>query len=136
MSIGPATTVFVTGYNTAGYSPNPDTLVVHATVEAARACLASELDDAADYVAESGEDGADELSASIAASAELVKSDRDGDVAWSVVQRGSWSTMEDTGRGIDSSYWINASTLGEAFGDDTDSDEYHDVVEALTERGN
>lgn len=134
------TLVYVTGHNHAGYMPEGE-VALHATIASARDTLAWELDSLADFVAEgelSGEDATGEfttddlLSSSIAASAGYVKSDPDVDIEWSVLTHGGWTTMEDTGDGIDTAYWIQTSTLGEQFpeGDDG-SEEYAYLLEAL-----
>lgn len=155
VKITAASHVFTVGHNTAGYLPESD-IAVFATLADARAYLADELDRASDALFEqelesAREDYADAGTAaqveavyvanvdevhagstSIRASAELVKSDTDGDIAWATrLLGGSWATFEDEGNGIDTVYWIARTSLGLAFGGDTSSDEYLDVVDAL-----
>jgi hypothetical protein len=133
VKISPTTVVYSAGHNTPGYSPDPESIAYFATIEAARIYLADELDQLADslmldpFIADD-ESG---LWASVAASAELVKSDRDGDVAATIRTWGGWATHEDTGQTLPTAYWINATTLGEAFAGDTSSDEYLDLIEDL-----
>jgi hypothetical protein len=132
VKITPATIVYVVGFAYGPYLPDSDSVTVCATVEAARMALADELDRGADSLAEmSDDDGDNDSVSSISASAELVKSDRDGDVAASVARHGGWTTVEPDGY----SYWVHASTLGTVFGDDVESDDYLDVVDALRTRG-
>jgi hypothetical protein len=147
VKITPATVVYVVGYAYGPYMPDGDHLTVCTTIDAAREALAYELEraaeltweqemntardeyaDEADYSAHLEE--AHEASTSISGSAELVKSDRDGDVTYQVTRFDGWATGEPDGY----SYWIHASTLGEVFGDNTDTAEYWDVVDALLDR--
>lgn len=137
IKISPATVVYTVGANIPGYLPESD-VAVFADVESARIYLADELDQLADYLADVESDGdgddTESLSASVAGSVGYVKSDPDRDIAWSIQRHGGWTTYEETGRSLPTAYWIHASTLGEAFGDDTDSDEYLDVVDAILGR--
>lgn len=127
VKITPDTVVYTVGHNLGGYSPDPDHVMVAATIDDARAILAGELDRLADFLADTeiADDDTEELD-SLSADVEYVKSDPDGDVAWAIQRHGGWSTAADG-----EVYWIQASTLGEAFGDDTESDEYLDAVDAL-----
>lgn len=138
VKISPATIVYTVGSNVPGYSPESD-VAAFATIDDARSYLADEIDQLADYLADvesdtAAEDGEDfELSNYALALVELVKSDRDGDITANV-NAGGWTTYIETGRSLPTAYWIHASTLGEAFGDDTDSEEYLDVVDAILGR--
>jgi hypothetical protein len=115
-------------YFTAGWSmPGclPDSAALFTTLADAREYLADELDRAADemfereletarleYASEAAYqadyESAHEASASISGSAGLVRSDPDGDIAWSVGQmRAGWSTSEPD----DYCYFIEAAEL-------------------------
>jgi len=128
VKITPATIVYVVGYAYGPYSPDPEHLTVCADITSAREALAYEMERAADQCAEMASDEfEDTASASIAASAEMVKSDRDGDVTYSVKRYAGWSTVEPDGY----TYWIHAESLATVFGDNTDTAEYEDVIDAL-----
>src|SRR6478735_9095687 len=120
MSVSLVKRYFTAGWSTPGCLPDsPAALFV--TLDDARAYLADELDRASDelfelelenalldyranqdeYLADATTAHAD--SASMSASAELVRSDRDGDIAW----RGGWSTIEPDGY----AYWIEPASL-------------------------
>jgi len=131
VKITPATVVYVVGYSYGPYSPDPDHVHAYATIASAREALADELERAAEHCADMATDEFEDMaSASIAGSAELVKSDRDNDVTYSVIHYGGWSTSEPDGY----NYWINAAPIGQVFGDDTDSEEYLDLVDELLGR--
>lgn len=123
------TVSLVKAYYTAGWSfpgclPESDP-ALFVTLDEARAYLADELDRAADeYFAteldqarldytdveayEADFATAHEGSSSIAGSAGLVRSDVDGDIAWTVGRMaGGWSTSEPDGY----SYWIERAQL-------------------------
>jgi hypothetical protein len=146
-TISPTTIVYVVGYSMGGYSPDPDHVHAYATLDDARSALADELERAADltfdneledarqdYASEADYSAdimaAHEASTSLSGSAELVKSDRAGDIAASVTRHGGWSTSEPDGY----VYWLDAVTIGHVFGDDTESDEYLTLVDEITGR--
>lgn len=147
VKISPATIVYVVGYAYGPYMPDPDSLHVAVTIDDARSAMADTMQRAADglwevemvnaredYASEADYaadmESAHEGSTALCAMAEIVKSDREGDVTASITRHGGWSHAGDD----DYSYWIDASTLGDVFGDDTESDEYLDVVDALLSR--
>lgn len=147
VKITPDTIVYAVGFNMSGcFLPDSESHVC-ATLDAARSALADELTSAADAMWDSelataqdtytSEDEynahfseAHEGSTSISGSAEIVAGNEGGDVAWSVERTGGWSTIEPDGY----VYFIHAVTLADAFGDDTESDEYLDVIDALQGR--
>lgn len=102
---------FTAGWNMPGYLPESDP-TIFTNLDDARAYLADELDRAADELFqlefdnalqdahETGEwatvEDAHGDSASMNATAEIVRNDRDGDVTWSAM-RGGWSTIEPDG---------------------------------------
>ncbi len=119
----PATTpVYVVGFNMPGFLPESEASL-HLTVDGARAALVEALEEAAESMW-SDDDTDDDVS--MLATAELVKGDREGDVNYSVLRYGGWSTIEADGY----AYSITTSTIGTAFphGDD-DSDDYGRLLE-------
>lgn len=128
-----ASHVFTAGSNMAGYLPESDP-AVFATLGDAVAYLATELEESADYLYGCDDPDMVELAASVAASAELVKAGADGDITWATrLLGGSWATFEDLGNGIDTVFWVARTELGVAFGGDTESEAYLDIVDALSE---
>ena len=132
--ITPATVVYVVGYTYGPFMPNPDSVAVYATIDAAREALADDLTRAAEIAAEQasydGDDFDNEAAASISASAELVTNDRDGDITWAIQRHGGWLTVEPDGY----TYYLETATLADVFGDDTASDKYLDLIDAILGR--
>jgi len=126
VKVRPSTTVYVVGYAYGPYLPDTDNLTVWSTVEAAREALADELDRAATDLQDAEDD---EMSTSISATAEYVRRDS-FDVAYGIAKQGGWATTEVDGY----TYWLHRTTLGAVFGDDTDSDEYLDLIDEITSR--
>jgi len=136
VKVTPGTIVYTVGSNVPGYLPESD-VAVFASIESARIYLADELDQLADYLADVESDDTDtdpdesSMSDYVSAMVEIVKHDTDGNVtAW--ITSGGWTTYIETGRSLPTAYWINAVTIADAFGDDTDTDEYHDLVSEIT----
>lgn len=105
MSVSLVKVYFTAGWSMPGCLPESEP-TLFTSLDAAREYLASELERAADDAAQSigwDDDGqAEQDSASMSASAELIRGDRDGDVTWSAM-RGGWSTIEPDGY----AYWID-----------------------------
>ena len=131
------TVVWTAGSNVTGYMPESD-VSVHATADDARAYAADEIDRLADYLYEGeqataaddyateAEFDADDDRPSVFASAlaDLVRGDPDQDY------RGEFTVYVDTGRSLDTAYWVHQSTVSDAFGEDwADSDEFAEFCE-------
>jgi hypothetical protein len=129
--------VWTSGSNVTGYLPESD-VQAFATADQARANTADEIDRLADYLCEgeqitAADDYAteeefntadDRPSISASALAGLVKTDPDQDY------RGEFTVYVDTGRSLDTAYWVHQSTVGEVFGEEwADSDEFAEFCE-------
>ena len=120
--------VYVVGYNMGGYSPDPDHLTVCATLDDARLIMADMIDRFIDQESESLEDWeVEEYQTAENESAWLWEGHGYADAmremvlpnsrSWGEVgdDSGTSVTLEDT-RGYGQTYWIDRSTIAEAFG--------------------
>jgi hypothetical protein len=137
--IDPTQTIWVAGYNDVGYSPDPENVAVFATQAAARDYIADEIERVADGLdAVAWEtDEPDELADGAHADAENVRHNADHDF-----EDDFYIHVED-GRSLPTSFWVQASTLGQTFGDggtldleklDKD-DQFQRLLEELPEIG-
>jgi hypothetical protein len=137
--IGPETTVWTTGQNEPGYLPNPDDVRVFATQEAARLDVADRISELAvtmtneeeetshvDYLTdESYLADTDRPSFGAIAQAENIRHNADQDY------NGNITVQVDNMTHTPPVFWAQPSTLADAFGDDTTSEEYLNVVHDL-----
>jgi hypothetical protein len=125
------TAVYTVGYNVGGYSPDPDSVSVVATLETARAILADMIDRFVDHESESFDES--DVSEDNRASGWLWDGHGFADASMEAVKPGS-NTWEEVGNdsgcsvyvedsaGYGHTYWIDRSTIAEAFGSDWHAD--------------
>lgn len=120
-----AVPVWTTGSNIAGYLPESD-IAVFRDQESAREYCADEVDRLADFIADTADDAETiGLWRAIGVYADDIRANRADEYSE------EFSVAIDDGRSLPTVYWVNESMIRDVFGGDTDTDEYHDIVDSF-----